>query len=192
VLPAARWRRLPRDLELLPPHERLAAEGRELFRLECTQCHTADGYLAIRPLVRGAAPGSIDLTLMRLHGWRGRRMPPFVGTPGERRALAIYLATLDGRSAEEAARSLAPEGPGEDGHALFETNCSICHGRDAEFPFAKYAAARPRSADAYYELLGRLDEINDMMPAFDASESQRRALARYLAGLSRPTQGGGR
>jgi mono/diheme cytochrome c family protein len=191
VLPATLWRRLPRDLDVMPPPERLAAEGRELFRLQCTQCHTLDGYLAIRPLVRGAPPGAIDLTLLRLQTWRGRRMPPLVGTPDERHALAVYLATLDGRSPADAAGALAPEGPGEDGHTIFETNCSMCHGADAAFPFAKYRA-KGRDADAYYELLGRLTEVNDMMPAFEAPDAQRRALARYLAGLSTPGQGGGR
>jgi mono/diheme cytochrome c family protein len=133
-----------------------AARGREIFRLQCRACHTEDGYLAVRPLVRGmsaAAAGGLLSRLARpvdaageavawndpnlhLTTWRGRRMPPFVGTADERRALALYLAVLGGASAESAAAAGA-------GEQYFEENCSVCHGPDGDFR-SEDAAARSR------------------------------------------------
>ncbi len=187
VLPATIWRRLPAESALTPAAQ-LAADGREVFRVLCTQCHTIDGYVAIRPLVAGASPLAIDATLARLHTWRGRRMPPFTGLPEERRALAVYLATVGGMSAGDAARALAPAESEDEGHTLFETNCSMCHGRDAQFPFSSFAPRR-RSAQQLYEMLGRLPQVNDMMAPLEASEAQRRALADYLVRIARDGKG---
>lgn len=189
VLPATLWGRLPRHLDVMAAHDRLAAEGRELFRLECSQCHTMNGYLALAPLVRGATPAALDATLSRLATWRHRRMPPFVGTAPERQALAVYLATVGGMPAAEAAESLTS--PAEDGHSLFDANCSMCHGPDGPFPFSKYLSKK-RDAETFYELLGRLPAINDAMPALDATDAERRALAAYLAQLPEPAGGGRR
>jgi len=189
VLTASLWGRLPRDLDIKPPPDRLVAEGQETFRLLCSQCHTTDGYLAVRPLVQGATPAAIDATLSRLQTWRHRRMPPFVGTVTERQALAGYLATLGGMAPAQAAGSLSPSG--EDGHSLFDANCSMCHGPDGPFPFSNYVSKK-RSAEMFYDMLGRLPAINDAMPPLDATEAQRRVLAAYLAQLPELGAGGGR
>lgn len=187
VLPATVWRRLP-DASAAGAGAQLAADGREVFRLLCSQCHTLDGYLAMRPLVAGVGPPAIDAMLGRLQTWRGRRMPPFTGLPEERRALAVYLATVGGMSAAGAARALAPPAGEDDGHSLFETNCSMCHGRDAQFPFSSFAPRR-RTAQDLFEMLGRLPQVNGMMPPLEASEAERRALAEYLMRLTEAAKG---
>ncbi|MEK6572620.1 MAG: cytochrome ubiquinol oxidase subunit I [Bacteroidota bacterium] len=69
--------------------------GRDLFELQCQSCHTIDGYNAIRPLLRNWPEDYIDHQLENLQTLKGF-MPPFLGTPGERRALARWLATLNG------------------------------------------------------------------------------------------------
>ena len=54
---------------LLAPDDyaaRVEHQGRELFRALCSSCHTIDGYLAIRPLVRGKSPEALDGVLARL------------------------------------------------------------------------------------------------------------------------------
>jgi mono/diheme cytochrome c family protein len=179
--------------------ERQAHDGAQVFRLECQSCHSVDGYLGIRPLVLGRSVEAIDATVrrlavpvdaagqptswkdpgMRLATWRDRHMAPFAGTDAERHALAVHLALVGGASPESLAP--APAGAGEVGPAFFEANCSMCHGADGEWPMAK----RPRrSADEFYEILGRLPEVNEMMPPFSGNEGERRAVAQHLAALT--------
>lgn len=179
---------------------RLDAEGRAIARLLCATCHTTDGYLALRPLVRGRGVAALDTMLSmlavpvdahghettwdaphaRLRTWRGRFMPPFVGTDAERHALAVHLALLGGTSAD-AVRERADADGADSGQRYFDANCAMCHGAGSEFPLS----ARPaRSAEAFYEMLGRLPEINEVMSPFDGDEGLRRALAAYLATLS--------
>ncbi|MBP7146378.1 MAG: c-type cytochrome [Acidobacteria bacterium] len=187
VLAVSAWARLPQgygdpgaqpvalDPETLQREE--AAAGREVFKVLCSSCHSVDGYLAIRPLVRGKSVGALDGLLERLAGWRGRRMPPFTGTAAERVALAVYLAQLGGGA------GVTPSAPVPQvaGARVFQDNCGMCHGAGSEWPIGPLLAGR--NADALYHALGRLPELNEMMPAFEGSEDERRALAAFLASL---------
>jgi mono/diheme cytochrome c family protein len=112
-------------------------------------------------------------------------MPPFVGTVEERHALAVYLARLGGATDEHLAAATTADDPAR---AYFDDNCAMCHGDGGEWPLA---ARPPQPADAYYEMLGRLPAINEVMPAFEGNEPLRRALAAHLAtlGASRPSGG---
>ncbi len=177
---------------------RLEADGEAVARLLCASCHTRDGYLALRPLVTGRSVGALENTIaklavavdgdgrpsawttphVRLRTWRGRQMPPFAGTDAERHALAVYLAMLGGATREQV---VAEATSSDAGRAYVDDNCAMCHGADAEWPFA---GRRARTADAFYEMLGRLPEINDVMPPFEGDEALRRAVASHLAGLT--------
>ena len=206
VLKTSAWvRPVPEDL--LSPADypaRVAHQGRELFRTLCAACHTTDGYLAIRPLVRGKGPDALGGVIARLAApvdaagaaaawntphvqlktWRGRRMPPFVGTDEERQLLAAYLAVLGGANPA----ALAPPAPASDaGKAYFDANCAACHGPEGLAPF-DHDARKPAEL---YEMIGRLPGINEMMPAFEGSDVQRKALSEYLASLPRPAPTGG-
>lgn len=170
------------------------AAGHEVFRLLCSQCHTTDGYLAIRPLVAGRGSTAIEGILARLAQprdgagheaswsrprvqlatWRNRRMPPFVGTADEKRALAVYLASLGGGAIDRRTPSVS-------GAAVFETNCAACHTSAGDWPMAPRVANR--SEMELYDALGRLPELNEMMPPFEGTEAERRALAHYLAAM---------
>jgi hypothetical protein len=55
------------------------------------------------------------------------------------------------------------------------------HGADGEWPMTKEGR---RSADEFYELLGRLPEVNEMMPPFPGNDAERRAVAEHLATLT--------
>lgn len=165
-----------------------AAAGKEVFRLLCFECHTVDAYLGIRRLVRGRSSGALEGVLARLavpHGngtwseprvqlvtWRNRRMPPFVGTDDERRALAVYLAKLGGGTID-------PRTPAVSGAAVFDASCAMCHGPDGEWPIAPRVTGK--SEEQLYALLGQLPQRNDMMPPFEGSDAERRALAQWLA-----------
>lgn len=67
--------------------------GKDLFSLQCSSCHTTDGYRAIRPLVQGWSVEVLEEQLGRLEELRGP-MPPFAGTAAERKALARWLASV--------------------------------------------------------------------------------------------------
>ncbi len=152
-----------------------AAAGREVFRLTCSQCHTTDGYLAIRPLVRGWSAAATENMLTRLATWRHRRMPPFAGNLDERRALAVYLAKLGGGRVE-------PRRAGIDGAAIFEESCAMCHGIASEWPMSSRVAGK--SEGELYEILGDLTNRNPMMSPFEGTDDERHALAKHLAILA--------
>jgi mono/diheme cytochrome c family protein/cytochrome bd-type quinol oxidase subunit 1 len=185
----------------LAPAARAALEaeaGREVFRLECSVCHTQEGHLGIRRLARGRGVAALTVVLdalarpvgtdgqpaswadpqVRLATWLGRRMPPFAGTEAEKRALAIHLARLGGEP-HAGVTEAPPEGAGR---RAFEQHCSPCHGPEAAWPIAD--RLRGRSASDFYDLIGRLPQVREEMPPFSGSEEERRALAQYLGGLA--------
>jgi mono/diheme cytochrome c family protein len=207
VLATARFATVPEgyrpgfpELEDLEPAEKagiMAEAGRELFRLECTACHTVRGHLGIERLVAGQGVAAIEATLVSLASpvtadgeptaWSdpgvqvatrlGRRMPPFVGTDVEKRALAIHLARLGG-DAEAGVEVAASVDPGEE---AFATYCAACHGPDSPWPIED--RIRGRSSEELFELLGRLNEVQEDMPPFTGTQEERAALAEHLAGL---------
>jgi mono/diheme cytochrome c family protein len=206
VLKTSTWVRSVPD-DLLSPADypaRVAQQGRELFRSLCAACHTVDGYLAIRPLVRGKSPDALTGVIarlavpvdaagtaaawnaphVRLKTWRSRRMPPFVGTEEERQMLGAYLALLGGASPS----ALTPPTPSADvGKTHYEANCAACHGPEGLAPFDH----KGRKPADLYEMIGRLPAIDEMMPAFEGSDEQRKALSEYLVSLPRPAPKGG-
>jgi len=201
ILRSSIWPRLAPAHEGEDALQRLEAEGQEVFRLTCSQCHSTDGYLAIRPLVAGRQQEALATMIGRfttgdrapadasaLWTWRGRRMPPFAGTEAERDALAAYLARLGG-SPPHLPASPGAAGGGSPATVYFDENCSACHGPGADFPLG----GRGRTAAQMYEMLGRLPQVNEAMPAFEGSDELRKALADYLAALPpAPKKGGAR
>jgi mono/diheme cytochrome c family protein len=200
VLKAALWTRLAPARAGDDALQRLDAEGREVFRLACSQCHSIDGYLAIRPLVTGRQQDALAAMIGRftsgdrgpadtaaLWTWRGRRMPPFPGNDAERDALAAYLARLGGSPPHLPAAGAVAAGGGA-AATYFNENCSACHGDGADFPIG----GRGRTAAQLYDMLGRLPQVNEAMPAFEGSEELRKTLADYLAALPAPKKGGAR
>jgi cytochrome bd-type quinol oxidase subunit 1/mono/diheme cytochrome c family protein len=217
VLPTALWtdRRAgdegdPVRLDPASRARQQAEAGREMFKLTCSACHTLDGYLAIRPLVRDQSVSSLERILsnlakpvdqagnptswadpdLRLATWRGRRMPPFVGTDAERRALAIYLARIGGNPAA-GAETLAPAATEEAaaplGLQVFNDQCAICHDPGGDWPMEKMV--KGRDAETLYQAIGRLPELNETMMPFEGTDEERRALAEHLAGLGRDAAG---
>ena len=71
----------------------------------------------------------------------------------------------------------------EDGAALYKANCAMCHGADDEFPIKPRVAGR--SETQLYDIIGDLPARNAMMPPFEGTDAERRALAQYLAAVGR-------
>ena len=208
VLATARFARAPEAFrpgdpafDARPAAERAAIEdeaGREIFRLECTACHTERGHLGIRRLVAGRSVAAIAGVLdaiarprradgvagswsdpdVRVATWLGRRMPPFAGTSAEKHALAVHLARLAGDGEAGLEPTAAAAGSG----AVFEKHCVACHGADAAWPIA--ARLRGRSSRELYDLIGRLPQVREEMPPFSGTEEEREALARFLGDLA--------
>jgi hypothetical protein len=89
ILKSARWVRT-REVDPQNPY----AAGQDIFRVECASCHSVNGYNSIRFAVKGWRLSMIDYQLQHLNELKGF-MPPFVGTAEERRALALWLASLN-------------------------------------------------------------------------------------------------
>jgi len=89
VLKSARW---VRHRELDP--QNLEPAGEEIYRVQCSSCHTVDGYNSVRLAVRGWSWAMIDYQLDHLSTLKGF-MPAFVGTEAERQALGAWLAALN-------------------------------------------------------------------------------------------------
>lgn len=85
-----------------------AQVGQYLFQLECRFCHTANGVNAITARIRNMSEDALFHRIGALNSPATPFMPPFVGTDEERRALAVYLASLN----TEKQASLIADGQG--------------------------------------------------------------------------------
>jgi mono/diheme cytochrome c family protein len=212
VLPTARFAAVPAgyrpgtaEFDGLEPEARAALEaeaGAEVFRLQCTACHTVRAHLGVRRLVEGQSVAALEGVLdsmahpldadgeattwddpaLRLETRLERRMPPFVGTDAEKRALAVYLARLGGDS-EAGIAELA----GDPGAEAFEVHCAACHGPESPWPMSDRLGGR--SPTEFFDLIGRLDEVREEMAPFAGSEEEREALADYLGALAAEASG---
>ena len=59
----------------------------------------------------------------------------------------------------------------------------MCHGPDGDFPLDD--VIRGRDAATLYEQIGKLPELNEMMPEFEGTDEERQNLSRYLEQLAR-------
>ncbi len=91
--------------------ETMMDAGAELFRLQCLSCHTVDGYNGLMDKTDKLTERGLEAMLTgmgKVHSY----MPPFVGTAGEKRALAAYLYRgLQGKSTTPDPPSQARELP---------------------------------------------------------------------------------
>lgn len=210
VLNASLWNRAPVGFDplagpdpSLTPQEKAAVEataGELLFRQLCWSCHTVDGYLAVRPLVKDKSTAGLENVLgtlalavdrqgnpaewddphLRLKTRRGFRMPPFTGTAAEQRALAVWLARLGGDPL--AGVETEPAAGGPDGATIFEENCAICHEPDSDMEIEGLIDGY--SEDELYGIIGMLEELSDEMFPFEGTDEERRVLAGHLAALT--------
>ncbi|MFZ4441408.1 MAG: cytochrome c [Syntrophales bacterium] len=92
VLSVAKWTRIKE----VNPADPVPA-GEEIFRLECSSCHTLNGYNAISSKIRSMTERGIEAQLTGQGSVR-TYMPPFFGNELEKKALAAYLnKSINGR-----------------------------------------------------------------------------------------------
>ena len=129
--------------------------GRRLFVVECSSCHSIDGYRAMRGFSRGWDPKFGSEILLHLPLVR-ETMPPFAGNATDREALGSYLASL---------APATPSGANEKeiGQQVFAIHCALCHTVGGPRRPLDLKGTDP---DAIAGMLGTLSDINPDMPPF--------------------------
>jgi mono/diheme cytochrome c family protein len=174
ILKSSRWTR-HREVE---PHNEVEA-GSEIFRLECQSCHTLGRYRGISKLLKTKSwdEAAIYARLGTLHSMVNGAMPPFVGTEQEKAALARFLAQLN---APTVAGSAGPGSIPRSGETVFNSSCSDCH---LESPDDVLFSRLGRLDEMeVYQLIGTLEDLNPLMPAFAGPDEERMILARWISG----------
>jgi mono/diheme cytochrome c family protein len=125
LLSTAKWTRI-REVD---PADPLPA-GKEIFRLECSACHTLNGYNAVSNKIAGMTERGIEAQLTG-QGTVHTYMPPFIGTEEEKKALAAYLnRTVNGQEPfefnsfepSEETHTVPPFDPARDEYVLLVWN----------------------------------------------------------------------
>lgn len=145
-------------------------KGAALFRAQCGNCHSPQGYRAISSRVRGWDSPFAREMLLHLRLTRGP-MPDFAGNEADREALGQYLAAV--------ADKLPPvANQAELGSQVFQMRCALCHTIGGARRPLPLAGMEP---DAVSELIGSLSDLSPDMAPFTGTEAEKRALAEFLA-----------
>lgn len=159
--------------------------GETMFRGQCMNCHTIDGYRGIRPLLRGHTRAEIGKILAMLHDSPADSrykvyMPPLVGTSAEISSLGDYLGSLIGVKAID---------PLVQGKSLFEANaCNACHGDGGSggpLAPALIGVGTRLPGDKLSDFLKKPSDkaVAGGMPAPKLSDEEMQALVAYLNSL---------
>ena len=161
-----------------------AKTGESMFRGQCMNCHTIDGYRGIRPLLHGFDRAGITRVLKMLHDdpatspYRNY-MPPLAGTSDEIAALGNYLADLIGAPVVN---------PAAQGKGIFEANaCNACHGDAGSGGIAPaltgVATRLPGDQLAAFIAKPSAKAVAGGMPVAKLSSDEMASLVAYLASL---------
>jgi mono/diheme cytochrome c family protein len=164
VLETAKWV----DIRTVTSGNQIAA-GREIFRVDCESCHTANSYRGLKHYLalRQWDASKIQAMLGGLDLMHNGVMPPFAGSDAERGALAAYLSTLAPATVAAAA----------DGKTVFERDCGMCHRVSASDPLFANLAKDPQAAN---EALKDLPSLFPLMPDLKLSDQERAMLVGWL------------
>ncbi len=165
------------------------SQGELMFRGQCNNCHTLDGYRAMRVLLHGRDKGAIVNLLAMLHNSPANSpyrnfMPPLVGTQGEIDALADYLDKVANPGAAKSATDDAAHGK-----EIFQTkSCNVCHGEGGSgTPLAPSLTGigTRMPGDKLVEFLKKPSDkaVAGGMPAPQLSDGDSKTLIAYLDSL---------
>jgi mono/diheme cytochrome c family protein len=166
ILKAAKWI----NIRELTPNNQVAA-GREIFRVSCAGCHTANAYRGLKSYIalRQWDQNKIQAMIGGLEFMHNGVMPPFPGNDAERGALAAYLSTIQPIAAGAPAVA--------DGRTVFEQNCSMCHKVSAQDDLFKDLPTNPNDAT---EALKDLTSLFPLMPDLKLPDQERAALVQWI------------
>lgn len=166
VLQSAKW---IETREITPANQMKV--GREIFRVECESCHTANAYRGLKHYItmRAWDRNEIEAMLTGLEFMHNSVMPPFAGTDAERAALAAYLSSL---------YPISPTAPvATDGGTVFTQNCSMCHQINAKDKLFQRLPKDPKTAS---DAMKDLTNLFPLMPHLQLNDQQRMALAEWV------------
>jgi mono/diheme cytochrome c family protein len=154
----------------LSPTNQIAA-GREIFRVECQSCHTADSYRGLHQYIvkRQWDRDKLRAMLGCLYLMHNNVMPPFAGTDAELNALSAYLGSLQPMN--------PPADIHPDGKAVFLQNCIMCH---QQRPDDHLFSNMPKDPQTAVAALNSLPAMFPLMPDLKLSEDERRALVQWV------------
>ena len=172
ILQYAKW---VRTKEITPANE--SAAGEELFRIQCSICHSFGLKNNIKGILAQRDLGQITRNIGSLKGITPF-MPAFVGTKAEKNALAKWLFTIthEGKPIRQLSPTAAASVQGE---TVFKTHCADCHEIDGSDPVSLKLKAL-ENIEAIIEMLGNLPQLNEDMPPFEGTDEEKKALADYL------------
>jgi mono/diheme cytochrome c family protein len=150
--------------------------GRQLFVLECSACHSVNGYRGMRKRVSGWDADFAKEMLAHMDKMRAP-MPQFGGNEADRIALGKYLAALNPAENHGAVTDANRLQVGE---RMFNVRCGTCHTVNGPFRPLR-AAFQGAEAEQVENLLPMLDSMSPNMPHFAAPADDTHALAVYLA-----------
>ena len=173
VLKTAKW---VENRDLTPANQ--VAAGREIFRVECESCHTANRYRGVHQYIvkRQWDQDKLHAMLGVLFMMHNNVMPQFAGTDAELNALSAYLGSLQPMH--------PPPDLHPDGRKVFEQNCSMCH---QVRPDDHLFTDMPKDPQTAIAALSSLPAMFPIMPDLKMSEDERHALVQWV-NTQRPAQ----
>ncbi len=152
-------------------------DGSDLFHRACGSCHTIDGYNGLNRIFGGTDRQFIQAVVRQTQRLKGN-MPPFPGTAEEAGAIAGYLESrIDARGLSEV---YGLQGR-ELGRRVYEIRCGTCHAigtADDKLP-----QLRDLGEQDLGNLLDMAADLGEGMPAFTASDEERRAMIEFLTNI---------
>jgi mono/diheme cytochrome c family protein len=145
--------------------------GYQVYAVQCSNCHSINGYRALRTRVRGWDAQFAIAIIPNLNLTRGP-MPAFAGNKQDAEALGGYLATLAPMTI-----TIQSGNEAESGREVFDVHCAMCH--------SVRGTMRPLSlaggdVDAIISMVAMLPDVDPHMPPFTGTDSERHALAVWL------------
>lgn len=179
-LEQARWV----QIKQVDPDNELKAGG-EIFRLQCFACHTTGFKNNIFGTIKNWDQRKITRSIGSLKGITPF-MPAFLGSEAEKIALGKWLYSISHKGMAVKETETAPLGtpPALRGDRVFEDYCASCHEIDGDNAIRPLVKKYP-GIENMLEMLGKLDQLNEEMPAFEGTPEEKRVLAEYLLELSR-------
>ena len=150
--------------------------GRQLFVLECSACHSVDGYRSLRKRVSGWDAQFGKEMLAHMDKLRVP-MPQFGGNEADREALGKYLASLN---PPESHGAITDTNRLQIGERAFQVHCGNCHTINGNFRPLR-GAFQGSDAEQVENLLPMLDSMSPNMPHFSAPADDTHALAVYVS-----------
>ena len=158
---------------------RTGDDGADLFRHACRNCHTLEGYKALKPAFDGTDRAFIAAIVQGTQHIRGN-MPPFLGTAAEAEKIAEHLYQ---RTDQRPLADIYKLDGTALGRKVYDIRCGKCHALGTDSDKSKSLAGQ--SSEDLNGLLDIAANLGEGMPAFTADTGERKALVAYLQTLGK-------